>query len=182
MLSNSDLFGEGLDIPAVECAILLRPTKSLSLYLQQVGRALRMSDNKTHAIIIDHVRNCEMHGLPCEEREWTLQGVNKKQDDNKLKVKTCPVCFAALKQTVSVCQYCQHEFKPDPTPPAKLDFNDQELIEVDKTALRRSNRIDQGMAKTKDQLVELAIKRGYKKPHAWAHFIFQSRQRKKLNK
>jgi DNA repair protein RadD len=54
VLSNVDLAGEGVDIPAIEAAILLRPTKSLSLYLQQVGRALRLFDGKSEAVILDH--------------------------------------------------------------------------------------------------------------------------------
>lgn len=71
VLTSVELFGEGVDVPAMEAAILLRPTKSLCLYLQQVGRALRPYEGKT-AIILDHVGNHERHGLPDDDREWSL--------------------------------------------------------------------------------------------------------------
>src|SRR5258705_13728283 len=57
ILSNVDLFSEGFDVPAIEAVLMLRPTKSLGLYLQMVGRALRPTVNKSHAIIIDLVGN-----------------------------------------------------------------------------------------------------------------------------
>ena len=73
ILSNAELFGEGFDVPAIEAAILLRPTKSLSLHLQQVGRALRPCDGKAEAIILDHAANSLTHGLPDDDREWLLE-------------------------------------------------------------------------------------------------------------
>jgi len=76
VLSNADLFGEGFDVPAIEAAILLRPTKSLSLHLQQVGRALRPLPGKTEAIILDHAGNSLRHGLPDHERALTSLGFN----------------------------------------------------------------------------------------------------------
>lgn len=48
---SCDLISEGTDIPAIGCAILLRPTKSKGLYLQQVGRALRPCEGKEYAFI-----------------------------------------------------------------------------------------------------------------------------------
>lgn len=72
VLTSCDLISEGFDCPAIGVAILLRPTQSESLYLQQVGRALRPYAGKSHAIILDHVGNCMRHGLPTEDREWTL--------------------------------------------------------------------------------------------------------------
>ena len=73
-----DVISEGFDIPAMEAAILLRPTTSLALYLQQIGRALRPSDGKT-AYILDHVGNIARHGLAETPREWSLDGVDKKR-------------------------------------------------------------------------------------------------------
>ena len=80
ILSNVELFGEGFDVPCIEAAILLRPTQSLGLYLQQVGRSLRPNPGKDYAVILDHAGNCERHGLPDDEREWTLAGREKKSD------------------------------------------------------------------------------------------------------
>jgi superfamily II DNA or RNA helicase len=69
---NVDLFGEGLDVPGVEVVSLARPTLSLGLHLQQVGRAMRPAPGKRHALIIDHVNNWCRHGLPDTPRKWSL--------------------------------------------------------------------------------------------------------------
>jgi superfamily II DNA or RNA helicase len=78
VLSNCALFTEGLDVPGIEAVILSRPTKSLGLWLQIVGRALRPSPGKGHAIIIDLGENWARFGLPADDREWLLDGVAKK--------------------------------------------------------------------------------------------------------
>jgi len=182
VLSNVEIFSEGFDISSIECAILLRPTKSLSLYLQQVGRALRPAPGKDFAIIIDHVRNVQMHGLPDDDRDWSLDGVKSKIKKNELSVKICPACFAALRITVSVCNVCGHAIpsKGNGIDIQSLGTNDS-LKEVDKKNFKRSKvDIDKAKAKTKDELMALAVSRGYKKPHAWVFMIMQARQRKKL--
>lgn len=79
VLSNCMLFTEGFDMPAMGAVQIARPTASLGLWLQMVGRVLRTSDDKNKAIIIDHTDNWSKHGLPTSEREWTLKGVTKKK-------------------------------------------------------------------------------------------------------
>ncbi|HAT75721.1 MAG TPA: helicase, partial [Flavobacterium sp.] len=71
ILCNVDLISVGFDVPDCECCILLRPTKSLALYIQQSMRALRPLPGKI-AIILDHVCNYAEHGLPDTNREWSL--------------------------------------------------------------------------------------------------------------
>lgn len=75
VISNCALFGEGLDIPALEAVQIARPTKSLGLWLQMVGRALRPAEGKDFAILLDHTKNHMIHGLPTRKRRWTLEGV-----------------------------------------------------------------------------------------------------------
>lgn len=77
VLTNCNLFSEGLDIPGIEAVQILRPTKSLALYLQQVGRGLRTAPGKEHAIIIDHTQNWFTLGLPDDPRFWSLDGKPK---------------------------------------------------------------------------------------------------------
>ena len=74
VLASCDLISEGFDVPGIVGAILLRPTWSLALYLQQVGRALRTAPGKDRAIILDHVGNHLRHGLPDDPRDWSLLG------------------------------------------------------------------------------------------------------------
>ena len=70
VLCNVDIFGEGFDCPDVDFILLARPTKSLSLYLQQVGRGLRKTGNKDSVLIIDCVGSFTRFGLPTKERDW----------------------------------------------------------------------------------------------------------------
>lgn len=107
-----DLVSEGFDIPDLSCCIMLRPTQSESLYLQQVGRVMRPSDGKTQAWLLDHVGNVgrhvdgqfrPKHGLPSSYREWTLEGRKKgkkKAVEEVVTAKQCPKCY--------------HVFEPDP--------------------------------------------------------------------
>jgi superfamily II DNA or RNA helicase len=109
VLSNVDLFGEGFDVPAIECVILLRATQSVGLYLQMIGRALRPAPGKSHAIVIDLVGNYRRHGLVEEDREWSLDAPPQKAKDRDdllvcaacdgvaIHYKFCSVCGAPPK-------------------------------------------------------------------------------------
>lgn len=70
VICNVNIFSEGFDCPDLEFIQLARPTLSLSLYLQQVGRALRKSDNKEYALILDNVGSYNKFGLPNYPRDW----------------------------------------------------------------------------------------------------------------
>lgn len=78
VLCNCNLFDEGLDLNGIEAVILARPTAALSRFLQSVGRSLRPSEDKPNAVIIDLAGNYERHGFPCDDRDWTLDGVKTK--------------------------------------------------------------------------------------------------------
>ena len=71
ILLNVDLVGEGFNVPDCDCCVLLRPTLSLCLYIQQSMRCMRYKEGKK-ALIIDMVGNCYKHGLPDEDRQWSL--------------------------------------------------------------------------------------------------------------
>jgi DNA repair protein RadD len=173
ILSNADLFGEGFDVPAIEAVILMRPTQSLSLYLQQVGRALRPAPGKEHAIILDHAGNSAVHGLPDDEREWSLEDRKKKKkgDASEISVRTCPECYAVFRP-VPICPSCGHEFVGKPR---EIETVEGELQEIDYVALRKKKR-EQGKADTYEDLVALGKARGYKA--GWAKFVWESRQKK----
>lgn len=70
VIVNVNIFSEGFDCPDIEFIQLARPTKSLSLYLQQVGRALRISPNKDHSVILDNVGLYNRFGTPMANRHW----------------------------------------------------------------------------------------------------------------
>lgn len=90
VLTSCALIGEGVDIPVVAGAILLRPTQSLAVYLQAVGRVLRPKPDGSRAVIFDHVNNISRHGLPDAPRVWTLEGKPKRE---AAPTHTCQVCY-----------------------------------------------------------------------------------------
>jgi superfamily II DNA or RNA helicase len=177
VLSNVDIVGEGFDLPAVECAILQRPTKSLSLYLQQVGRCLRPSPGKDEAIILDHVGNVKSHGFPDEDREWSLDGVQKpkKKEESKLSVKQCPKCYRVVFSYEKDCPTCGYVWEAIPR---EVEFVDGDLEEVDRKEQQRLRRQQRGQAQTLPELIELGKSRGYKNPYGWANHVIQARNRK----
>ena len=94
ILCNVDLISEGFDVPDCNTAILLRPTQSLTLYIQQSMRCMRYLPGK-RAVIIDHVGNYARFGLPDMEREWTLEPAKKKagKQNSIVKIRQCPRCY-----------------------------------------------------------------------------------------
>jgi DNA repair protein RadD len=108
VLCNVALFGEGVDVPVLTAVILLRPTQSTALYLQQVGRALRPAPGKDKALILDFAGNCERHGLPDEPREWSLQSKARRQRPKAAAPKTrrCWHCGAVNSRRDETCRHC----------------------------------------------------------------------------
>jgi len=177
VLSNVELFGEGFDLPALEVAILLRPTQSLTLYLQQVGRALRACDGKAEALILDHAGNALRHGLPDDERQWTLEGRKKRKRsgaDTEV-TKVCPKCFFVVRAVLARCSHCGHVFLG--AGGRAVDEVDGELIEVDPEVVRAQRKHEERRAKTADDLVALGRARGYRNPEKWATYVEEGRKR-----
>ena len=171
VLTSCQLIGEGIDVPSVGGCILLRPTSSVSLHLQMIGRCLRPSPGKPAAVILDHVGNTLRLGHHLEDREWTLDGIHKRDREAAPSVKVCPSCFAAMTSQVRQCVECGHEFAPEKR---ELRQVDGELVEVAMRAKRR----EQGNAQTLQDLILLGQQRGYKNPVAWAKHVHAARQTK----
>jgi superfamily II DNA or RNA helicase len=114
ILTSCSLISEGLDIPGISAAILLRPTQSLGLHLQQVGRALRPKPDGSAAVILDHAGNCSRHGLPCQDRTWTLtQSRPAKKRDAPTPIRTCQECYAIAPAAAKHCPACGLVFVAD---------------------------------------------------------------------
>jgi DNA repair protein RadD len=108
VLCNVALFGEGVDVPGIGAAILLRPTQSVALYLQQVGRALRPAPNKARAIVLDFAGNSIAHGLPDAPRAWSLEARRRRDraKDMGSPVRRCVECGAVNPRAVLECVEC----------------------------------------------------------------------------
>ena len=111
VLTSCALIGEGVDVPSVGGCILLRPTASVALHLQMIGRCLRPMAGK-RAVVLDHVGNTLRLGHHLEPREWTLDGIKKRDREKAPSVKVCPQCFATSASAVQTCRECGHVFAP----------------------------------------------------------------------
>lgn len=161
ILTNCELFGEGLDVPDCECTVLLRPTQSLTLYIQQSMRSMRYMPDKT-AIIIDHVGNCYLHGLPDDNREWTLEP--KAKQANMVKIRECPMCFSVYPPTKQKCPYCGYAAVKE------IQRKDKEVVEIDLVEMKRQDdirntRLADAVLETWAQVVEFQKIHKYK--FAW---------------
>ena len=136
ILTSCDLVSEGFDLPAIEVAIALRPTQSLGLWLQQVGRALRPCEGKTHALLLDHAGNTLRHGLPTDPVEWSLADGLTVNSKKRPSIRICGHCFAASPPRAAECVNCG---RPFPIAPREVQTRAGELAEV-----TRSFRIPQG--------------------------------------
>jgi superfamily II DNA or RNA helicase len=170
VLTSCALIGEGVDVPSVGGCILLRPTASVALHLQMIGRCLRPQPGK-RAVVLDHVGNTLRMGHHLEPRDWTLDGLKKRDREQAPSVKVCPQCFATSASAVQVCRECGHVFAPQER--RELQQVDGELVEM-AVAKRR----EQGGAQTLQQLIALGQQRGYKNPVAWAKHVLAARQTK----
>ena len=137
-LTNVGLFDEGFDCPAIEVVSMARPTQSFGLYAQQFGRALRVMDGKTHAIILDHVGNVLRHGLPDAPREWSLDRRERRsrgKPDDVTPVRTCPECLSVYERIYRECPFCGHY--PEPASRSGPELVDGDLAELTPEALAR---------------------------------------------
>jgi DNA repair protein RadD len=109
VLSNVELFTEGFDCPAVDAVILLRPTRSLALYLQMVGRGLRPSPGKEPTIILDHSGLVHAHGMPDDPVDWSLGGELRREGPGGSRLRRCPSC-SAVHEWAAECVECGHVY------------------------------------------------------------------------
>ena len=127
VLTSCALIGEGVDVPSVGGCILLRPTASTSLHLQMIGRCLRPSPGKAAAVVLDHVGNTLRLGHHLEPREWTLDGLAKRDRSAAPSVKVCPQCFAAMASQAKQCGECGHTFAAEVRELQQVEGELQEL-------------------------------------------------------
>ena len=172
IMVNCELFTEGIDLPNVDVCIMLRPTQSLSLYLQFAMRALNPREGKT-AIIIDHVGNVERFGLPNQDREWSLQGIVKKKQTAKIgepTVRVCEMCFATFWSKERICPECGYE--NEPTKQEIELIREAELKEIKEEQQRKIREkvqtyVTPDMCQSMDELKEYQLLHGYKNGWCW---------------
>jgi len=183
VLCNVGIISEGVSIDEVSCCMLLRPTDSVALGIQQMMRCMRYLPGKT-AKIIDFVGNYTRVGLPDDDREWDLGKPLKRKprlDDNgDFYIRCCPECYLTFK-TAPVCPYCGADY---PLHPREIKAHEDVRLaqitaeEAQRVAeAKRRSRAEQGRAQSFEELVALGRKRGYKNPAFWAAKIMRGRKR-----
>ena len=161
ILCNVDLIGEGFDVPDCTTVIMLRPTKSLSLYIQQSMRGMRYQENK-RSVIIDHVGNVATFGLPDMDREWSLSSKKKTNIDSELALIECKECFMVFeKNDERICPHCGW-VQPIEVRESELDVDEEaELVKVGETKITLNFK-QPSDCKNMVELHEFAKSKGYK--------------------
>jgi superfamily II DNA or RNA helicase len=171
LVACAQLWIAGVDVPEIDAVIWLRPTQSLTAWLQGCGRGLRIAPGKPDLLILDHVGNSSRLGHPLDVHEWQLHGRTKRKGQQAPSVRTCPQCWAALPTNTQQCPECQHQFQPERRELAVVDGELQELQ-------RQARRAEQSSAQTFDDLVRIGHRRGMSNPRGWARHVLKARQMK----
>lgn len=148
VLVNCFLLSYGIDIPNVECIVLARPTRSVVLYLQCVGRSMRPADGKDCAILIDHGRVVDSLGMPHIDRYWSLRdGAKKPKAEDEPKERIVPEesprkcmecsCMWLTTESGSDCPNCGWKFVPAQKPVQVVQADLTEADEDEKRPTRR---------------------------------------------
>lgn len=185
ILINVDLIGEGFDVPSCDCVFLLRATQSLTLFIQQSGRALRSdpSNPTKRASIFDFVGNIYRFGFPDAPRLWSLSSTLKNTHKHEtvhdsLIIKTCPQCLRSFMPS----QMLPNRLCPFCNAPLPLNIREIQLQQKKELALIQRNQLienrrQRGRCRSFQQLKKLGIERGYAHPAQWAFYVLKSRKK-----
>lgn len=164
VVCNCAVLTEGWDQPEVSCVSIARPTKSMGLYRQMVGRVLRPAPDKTDAIVIDHADVTREHGFVEEPVVWTLREDKRAENPtHSARAKgmapalvQCPECHA-VKHSGKPCVVCgwQPRTKAEP-----IEIRDGVLAEFARN--RRHNPEDPDKRAFYAQLRWIAAEKGFK--------------------
>lgn len=126
IVTNFGILTEGWDCPAVSTCVLARPTQSLGLYLQMVGRILRTDEpsGKTGALVLDHAAATFMHGFATSPRTWALDATRKAADASP-SIRRCMACFAVCEAFEPACPECGAAW-PGPVPKSASSIRTKE--------------------------------------------------------
>ena len=110
VLINVAVATEGFDLPDASCIVLARPTMSLALYLQMVGRGLRRKPDGGDCLILDLAGNSKVHDEPKKNRQWSLEPRGWQDEGNPPPVVRCPDCEGVSPAASHSCQVCENPF------------------------------------------------------------------------
>jgi DNA repair protein RadD len=172
IITNCGIISEGLDVPAVEAVLLARPTQSLSLYLQQVGRALRLAPGKDRALILECAGNLYRHGMPDAERQWSLDGKPRRQREpgDMPRLRHCEHCSAINPPKAPTCTACGADLKPTSAEQREIETELRRIEHLRDIGALRSMRYTEAIAwagSDEAKLHQVAAARGYRPGWVW---------------
>jgi DNA repair protein RadD len=171
LVACAQLWIAGVDVPEIDAIVWLRPTSSLTAWLQGNGRGLRIAPGKRDLLILDHVGNCARLGHPLMVHEWSLDGRMRGDREKAPSVKVCPKCFSAMPSAKPLCPDCGHEFVAERR---ELLHVDGELEEITTVSRKR----EQARATTLQDLIQVGQRRNMKNPVGWARHVMAARETK----
>lgn len=179
ILCNCNLFSEGITLPEADVVMMLRPTQSLALFIQQGMRALTPREGK-RAVVIDCVGNYQRHGLLDDDREWSINGRVKHKvtnPDGSFSIRTCSECFRVYPSRMSVCPYCGTAYVVKGRELRQVKEVQLRQIKAEEAeALKREKkkmRMEVGRCKTMADLWKIAHERGY--APGWVYITAQKK-------
>jgi DNA repair protein RadD len=172
IITNCGIISEGLDVPAVEAVLLARPTQSLALYLQQVGRALRPSPGKARALILDCAGNLYRHGMPDAERQWSLDGKPRRQREQSdmPRLRHCEHCEAINPPKAKTCMACGADLRPTPQEQREIEAELRRVEHLRRIEALRGMSYGKALAwagRDETKLHQVAAARGYRRGWVW---------------
>jgi len=170
VLTSCDLISEGLDVPDVRAVLLLRPTQSLVLAMQQIGRGMRPAPDKSHLVVLDFSSNVLRHGLPETERAWSLDGVRTRpRGEAQAPGWRCQACGCFNSVGAETCEECGAA-RPLPRRRTPMAI-DGTLCEIDADHFQRITRLPYrtflSKPRTERELRAYAQAHGYKRGWVW---------------
>jgi DNA repair protein RadD len=179
IVCNCAVLTEGFDCPDVGCIVLARPTRSLGLFRQMIGRGLRPAPGKGNCIVLDHAGAVHEHGFAEDAVRWTLEPdrraavpahAKRKDTSGKSRLCDCPKC-GALRTAGENCRSCG--YLPAPKPRA-VDWQDGDLARLDRNGRAAKPAFTQAERdRWHRELAGYAKERGYKS--GWVFHKFQER-------
>jgi DNA repair protein RadD len=199
VLCNVNVLTEGVDVPNLETCILARPTQSLTLYLQMVGRVLRPACldcckySHPEATVCDHCGSARIkrlgrihdhagcilaHGAPDLDRDYSLESDTRPknkataEDDEDRPLRTCEECLRIYDSADRCCPSCGHTNARQRKPPREVEGTPIPIEQLAQIAAEE-NRKREDKRRFLKELRETAKDRGYDKK--WIGVQFKSR-------
>ena len=166
VLSNVFVLTEGWDAPRAKVCILARGCGSAATYLQMVGRVLRRNGDE-RALVVDLTGAVRKHGLPDEDRKFTLDGISRPDKSERIGISMCLTCGFTI-QTASRGLKCRKCGSPWPPPP-RMEIETRGLERVVSGSIAPRAERDAAL----EQLLHVANTRGYK--WAWVGITFREK-------